>query len=274
MTPPFYSNYPRTPAQQSFDYSTQLSTPFSPEYSPCYYHSHQPQHHYGTPALSTSPMVSRQQTMPEFSPPSLSPLNLMFSLPQRSLSSSEATHSQIYPKTKQESLSESPTRLKLRNPKDSKGSHALKALRQLQAVKITASDLLTYVVKGEDGFKDYQSAFFSPSNRGSLLDLLNAISTHAKGSPIFDGWVGPRALKIVCEKIHKEMEAAKPDLRMSTKEVTPEFIENWDINSLMDPIAEKITPTFTAVVIAATESKLSALKPKGPRSRNQKTVSS
>ena len=215
--------------------------------------------------------------MPEFSPPSLSPLNLMFLLPQKCLSASEATHFQIEPpKTAQVLLSESPTRFKLRNPKDSKDSHALKALRQLKALKITASDLLTYVVKGEDGFKDYQSAFFSPSNRGSLLDLLNEISTHVKGSPIFEARVGPRTLKIVCEKIHKEMEAAKPDLRMSTNEVTPKFIENWDINVLMDPIEEKIMPTFTAVVIAATESKVSALnlKPKGSRSRNQKTVSS
>ena len=84
--------------------------------------------------------------------------------------------------------------------------------------------------------------------------------------------MGPHALKIVCDKIHKEMEAAKPDLKMSTKEVTPEFIKNWDINAFMDPIAEKTTPTFTAVVIAAMESKVSTLKPKGPRSHNRKTV--
>ena len=220
-------------------------------------------------------MLYRQQTMPKFSPPSLSPLNLTFSLPQRRPSASEATHSSIEPpKIEQDSLSEVSSRVKLRKPKDSKSNHALKALRQLQAAKITASDLLTYVIKGEDGFKDYQSAFFSPSNRGSLLNLLDNISTHAKGSPIFEDWVGPRTLEIICNKVHKEVEAAKPDLKMSTKDVTPEFIENWDINILMDPITEKITPTFTAVVVAATESKESALKPKGPRSRNRKTVSS
>ncbi|KAF8805565.1 hypothetical protein BYT27DRAFT_7258088 [Phlegmacium glaucopus] len=204
------------PGQGAFDDSAPLcisvESPFTQrcqKYSPSYYYLPPPQDHYGTPVLSPSPMVSKQQTMPEFSPPSLSPLNLMLSLPQRHPSASEATHSQIEP------------------PKiDSKSNHALKALHQLQAVKITASDLLAYIVKGEDGFEDYQSAFFSPSNRGSLLDLLNEISTHAKGSPIFEAWVGPRTLEIVCKKIHKEMEAAKPDLRMSTKDMMLEFIES------------------------------------------------
>ena len=94
------------------------------------------------------------------------------------------------------------------------------------------------------------------------------ISIHEKGSAIFEDWAGPHAIQIVCEKVHQEMEAAKPDLKMNTKNVMPEFIARWEINTLMEPIAQDITPTLMAVLMAATESKESSLKPKGSRSRN------
>jgi hypothetical protein len=264
----------RTSDQSVVDHGAQFRTPVALPFSPYFQDSVPPSYYpppaqqkYNCPALLPSPMYSRSRTMPEFSPPSLSPLNLTISLPQSGSTTPAAHHFPIeYPQ-----IAEVPARR--RKPKDLASNHALKTLRQLQDVKITASKLLTYVIEGKDGFQDFQSAFFSPANRDSLLELLDKISTHEKGSPIFEAWVSPRALNIVCEKIHKETEAAKPDLKMSTKEMTPEFIENWDINALMDPIAEKITPTLTAILVAATESKESVLKPKGPKSRNRKTVS-
>lgn len=40
---------------------------------------------------------------------------------------------------------------------------------------------------------------------------------------------------------------------MSSKEVIPDFILHWDINSLMDLIALSITPVWLRVLEAATE---------------------
>lgn len=203
------------------------------------------------------------QATQEFSPPSLSPLNFTAALPQNNSTPSEAA---------QELPSEVPSQV--RKAKVLKSACALKTLRQLQAAKMTAIDLLMYVIEGQGDFEGFQNAFFSPKNRASLLGLLDLISMHEKGSPIFEDWAGPRAIQIVCEKVHQEMEAAKPDLKMNTKDVTPEFIAGWDINALMEPIAQNITPTLTAMLMAATESKESSLKPKGSRSRNRITVSS
>ncbi|KDR79155.1 hypothetical protein GALMADRAFT_93006 [Galerina marginata CBS 339.88] len=79
----------------------------------------------------------------------------------------------------------------------------------------------------------------------------------------------PHAVDIVCGLVNEEMEAAKPSLYMTTAQTTPEFIEGWDINTIMDPIAKDITPTWSSVLYAATE-------PKGShdeQSRNRPTVS-
>ncbi|KAF9559706.1 hypothetical protein CPC08DRAFT_750799 [Agrocybe pediades] len=48
------------------------------------------------------------------------------------------------------------------------------------------------------------------------------------------------------------MEAAKPMLRMSINDVTPEFIEQWDVNPIMDPVAA-VTSMWTSILYAATE---------------------
>jgi hypothetical protein len=200
----------------------------------------------------------------EFSPPSLFPLNLSFPSPENN------SMPPFFGQDSRASPSEVPSQI--RKTKVTKRAHALEILRQLQVAKLNTIDLLTYVIEGQGEFEAFQNAFFSPKNRASLHSLLSLISDHKKGSPIFKDWAEPQAIQIVCDKVHKEMEAAKPGLKMSTKEVTPEFIAGWDINALMGPIAQNITPTLTAVLVAATESKESSVKGKGLRSRNRTTV--
>ncbi|KAH9169152.1 hypothetical protein EDB89DRAFT_1854788 [Lactarius sanguifluus] len=77
--------------------------------------------------------------------------------------------------------------------------------------------------------------------------------------------MSPHALSLVCKKVHIEMEAAKPHLRMNTTDVSPEFIEQWDIHRIMEPLA---TPTLRLVLEAAGESKVSVAKSKSTKSKN------
>ncbi|KAH9174559.1 hypothetical protein EDB89DRAFT_1848821 [Lactarius sanguifluus] len=81
--------------------------------------------------------------------------------------------------------------------------------------------------------------------------------------------MSPHALRLVCEKVHVEMEAAKPHLRMNTTDVSPEFIEHWDIHQIMEPLA---TPILRTVLEAAGESKVSVAKPKSAKSKNRLTA--
>jgi len=64
------------------------------------------------------------------------------------------------------------------------------------------------------------------------------------------------------------MEAAKPYLRINTTEVSPAFIEQWDIHKIMEPLAYNITPTLTSIINSTGESKVSRAKSKSAKSKN------
>ena len=94
-----------------------------------------------------------------------------------------------------------------------------------------------------------------------------------KGHPIVSQWMLPHALSQVCDEIHKEMEDTKPSLQMKMSKVSLKFLEEWDIEKIMGPVAHNTTPTLSLVLDAAIESKASHSKPKTVKSKNQCTAS-
>ena len=147
------------------------------------------------------------------------------------------------------------------------------SLRELQELKLTAVDLLVAIINGSGEFKGFRNALFLPKNHASLVGLLETLVQDEKGHTILSDWTFPHALGLVCNWIHTEMEAAKPFLQMNTGDVSPKFIEHWDIHKVMGPISKDITPTLTTILNAAGESKTSHSKPKSAKSKNQYTVS-
>ncbi|KAH9037504.1 hypothetical protein EDB85DRAFT_2086035 [Lactarius pseudohatsudake] len=156
-----------------------------------------------------------------------------------------------------------------RRPKSRRKASLLTILRDLQRLKLTAIDLLMAIIDGNGDFEGFRNALFSPTNRESLIGLLDRLIQDDKGRPIFEEWVFPHALRLVCKEVHVEMEAAKPHLRMYTSDVSPEFIENWDIHQIMGPLR---TPILRSVLEAAGESKVSLAKPKSAKSKNRFTA--
>ncbi|KAI9436430.1 hypothetical protein H4582DRAFT_2078512 [Lactarius indigo] len=156
-----------------------------------------------------------------------------------------------------------------RRPKSQCKASLLKILRELQELKCTVIDLLTSVIDGNGGFEGFHNALFSPRNRDLLTGLLEKLALDEKGWPILSEWMFPHVLRLVCNRIHVEMEAAKPHLRMNMTDVSPEFIERWDIHQIMGPVARNITPTLMSVLEAAGESKISMSKPKSAKLKNR-----
>ncbi|KAH9017399.1 hypothetical protein EDB84DRAFT_1276558 [Lactarius hengduanensis] len=156
-----------------------------------------------------------------------------------------------------------------RRPKSRRKASLLTILRDLQRLKLTAIDLLMAIIDGNGDFEGFRNALFSPTNRELLIGLLDRLIQDDKGRPIFEEWVFPHALRLVCKEVHVEMEAAKPHLRMYTSDVSPEFIENWDIHQIMGPLR---TPVLRSVLEAAGESKVSLAKPKSAKSKNRFTA--
>ncbi|KAF8241151.1 hypothetical protein L208DRAFT_1229582 [Tricholoma matsutake] len=123
-------------------------------------------------------------------------------------------------------------------------------------------------------FATYRTAFFTDVHSSKLWSLLELIWNHEKGCSHMKEWMKPHAVDLVCDIIDDEMDSARPKLSMTTQEITPEFISQWDINGLMDQINSDTTPVWTRVLEAASETKEDKAKPKTSKSRNRHTVTS
>jgi len=162
--------------------------------------------------------------------------------------------------------------MRQRKPKVQRTASLLSILRNLQGLKFTVIDLLVCVIDGQGEFEGFRNALFSPKNRNALIRLFDKFYQDDKGHIIFSDWMFPHSITLVQEKIHAEMEAAKPYLRMHKSEVTPTFIEQCDIHQIMEPVIRDVTPTLTSIIESAGESKASRAKSKSTKSKNRATV--
>ncbi|KAF8055763.1 hypothetical protein FPV67DRAFT_1434407 [Lyophyllum atratum] len=129
------------------------------------------------------------------------------------------------------------------------------ALQTLRNSRISPTEfLLTVLDDTTDHFSSFRTAFYAESNSNRLHSLLDRIWSHKKGSLTMKDWIRPHAIDLVCDIVYEEMENAKPLLRMTTSEVTPEFIDTFDVNAIMEPVA-RVTPVWSQILEAATETK-------------------
>jgi hypothetical protein len=165
------------------------------------------------------------------------------------------------------------------SPTDSRPRLRKKKTTKVEAIKLvqnilldadlTPTLLLLHLLGPDTSNPLARTAFFRRTNEDNICQLLSTILEDDKGSRILKKWIVPHAVDIVCDLVNEEMEAAKPSLFMTTAQTTPEFVEGWDINAIMGPIAMDITPTWSSVLHAASEPKGSHEK----QSRNRPTVS-
>ncbi|KIK74717.1 hypothetical protein PAXRUDRAFT_112624, partial [Paxillus rubicundulus Ve08.2h10] len=64
------------------------------------------------------------------------------------------------------------------------------------------------------------------------------------GIPLFHCWIEARAVDVVSSKVYNEMDDVKGALQGTIKSITPEFLMTCNINSTMDRIINKSTPTL------------------------------
>jgi len=141
-----------------------------------------------------------------------------------------------------------PTIGRQRASKTSRHSAIVKALKILQAASVTPTEFLMQITIGDHpDLYFYHQKLLSNQNKPMLQALLNAILNNEKGAVTMEDWMAPHALDLVCKNIHREMDAAKPLLKMSVGEITPEFLSKWDVNTVMRP-AELATPTLTRCI--------------------------
>jgi hypothetical protein len=93
------------------------------------------------------------------------------------------------------------------------------------------------IINGCSDFKGFCTALFSQQTHSSLIGLLEALIQDKKSHPIISRWMSPHTLCLICDMVHSEMDSAMPNLKMNMANITPEFIENRDIHTIMEPVA-------------------------------------
>ena len=99
-------------------------------------------------------------------------------------------------------------------------------------------DLLLAILSG--AFYFHRPVFLCDSER--IRKLLDIIWAEKKSRPALESWVQDDGVDHICNLVSNKMESAKPMLKMELKAVSPEYIEQWDVATIMDLVAT-ITPT-------------------------------
>lgn len=94
-----------------------------------------------------------------------------------------------------------------------------------------------------------------------------------KGCATLKKWFWLHAIDLVCNIVCEELESAKPQLWMSAKDATPDFILTWDINSLMGHVRINQTSVWSQILEAPMETQKSKGDDKNSKSPNHQTVS-
>jgi hypothetical protein len=161
-----------------------LLQPYQPQSPTEFYHPYVP----NSPAASgffsgsrssTDLLLQRPSVLPSdthYSPLSLSPLSLTTNLHRDAAPGPERPEPSVrIPRT--------------RGAQVPRFAAALSILENLTAAKISATDLLLFVLSGDPEFKSFHHAFFSPKNHKSLWSLLTTILEDDKGSVILKDWM-------------------------------------------------------------------------------------
>jgi hypothetical protein len=140
---------------------------------------------------------------------------------------------------------------RIRKERTSKVETMSAALESLRKARISVMDLLLAILGREfSEFYSHRLAFLCDSER--IREILDIIWREKKSRPALELWVQDTGIDHICKLVSNEMESAKPLLKIKLKAVSPEYVEQWDVAAIMDPVAV-ITPTWTKILYAASE---------------------
>ncbi|PPQ76055.1 hypothetical protein CVT26_005437 [Gymnopilus dilepis] len=115
------------------------------------------------------------------------------------------------------------------------------ALRILRDGRISFMDLLETVLSRNGAhLAAYRRAFLGSSRLGEILTTLWEAE---ESKATVQDWIETTGL---------EMESSKPLLRMNFKDISPAFLQDWDIETIMEPVNAR-TQIWSKILVAATE---------------------
>jgi hypothetical protein len=105
----------------------------------------------------------------------------------------------------------------------------------------------------QDEHEQYRSRWFSPARHSKLSDLLDNIFAHPKGRDLILEWMQPHTLESVCSTVSSEMDLVVKELSLpSVEHVSSEFINNWTLETVIEP-ATQLCPSLLRILEAAAQ---------------------
>lgn len=115
--------------------------------------------------------------------------------------------------------------------------------------KTSIAKVLIDILSGEDPwFAEFKTGFFT----GNDFDhLLNVLVSNRKCRPRFSRWLRDtgHALRIVEEDLNREMNIVTKSFKMYTKDITPEWLTRFRLDTDVTSVLNEKAPTVRAVLI-------------------------
>jgi hypothetical protein len=100
-------------------------------------------------------------------------------------------------------------------------------------------------------YKPYKDSFYH-GNSHAIDQFLNVVDAEKRGHNKLMGWVNVRALNIVLKKVTKEMDSLRL-FRMSIKDLTPEFLMEFRLQSAITEILEDRSQWLRCILLTAAQ---------------------
>ena len=127
----------------------------------------------------------------------------------------------------------------------------LSILNLLKSIKVTSMDLVTHLLGNHDEFKTWKDGLMRSHG---IEHFLNALEYDDRGNKKLDGWMKLRAEDMIVETVKWEMRQAKGIMKMTMKEVTPEFLKGFQLEHNITTPFKRETPVLRRILSTATQS--------------------
>ena len=132
----------------------------------------------------------------------------------------------------------------------SQDAKILSILNLLKSMKLTSIDLVAHVLGNRNSFKTWKDGLLKSHG---IEHFLNTLEYDDRGKSKLDSWMKVRAENMVVETVEQEMRKAKGIMKMTMKQVTPEFLKDFRLERDITMPFEETTPVLWRILCAATQ---------------------
>ncbi|RDB22299.1 hypothetical protein Hypma_010669 [Hypsizygus marmoreus] len=120
----------------------------------------------------------------------------------------------------------------------------------LKELRMSPMDLVLEALGGNPAFKANRDGFYKGQGFEKLMNVMEAEPT---GKKKIQTWMRPRAINTVVDEVNREMEALNEDALMYVKQITPEYLTGFHLQTNITDILTEKSPWLQRILLAAAQ---------------------